>query len=511
MRLLTGDSMAFGYDTLSRLKTRKIAGQVLETYSYTPGSGSSTTTTLVAEKKNQVNGSTVQNLQYQYDARGNITKVADTAANTSVFYTYDCQGQLLKAIHKKGTATQRTETYTYDTYGNIRSFSNGTNSHSYTYADTQGWKDLLTKVDGHSLSYDGSGNPLSYYNGKSYTMTWNEGRQLASLTTGGKTTTYAYDLNGFRTKKVNPDGTWVKYFVGDGKILGETLHAADNHEVYDMRYTFDENGEVCGISLWNQGDTAWTKYYFVKNLQGDVLAVYQYGSSFTKVAEYTYDSWGNVLTATGALANINPFRYRSYYQDTETGFYYLQSRYYDPAIGRFINADSFASTGQDFIGCNMFAYCGNSPVVRIDFSGKSFAVILGVNLNIFGWGATFSINLVSTEENWGMQYSYYLSDDADISKKNNQTVGVDVGPYIGIQYTDKTKMKDLEGYAKATGGDLFLGVDFLAEETGNYLGWQYGVSFFSANTHSLYTNTKTLFSVPTVYVFKIVKERMLEE
>ena len=78
-----------GYDTLSRLKTRKIAGQVLETYSYTPGSGSSTTTTLVAEKKNQVNGSTVQNLQYQYDARGNITKVADTAANTSVFYTYD--------------------------------------------------------------------------------------------------------------------------------------------------------------------------------------------------------------------------------------------------------------------------------------------------------------------------------------------------------------------------------------------------------------------------------------
>ena len=227
-------------------------------------------------------------------------------------------------------------------------------------------------MDGHSLSYDGSGNPLSYYNGKSYTMTWNEGRQLASLTTGGKTTTYTYDLNGLRTKKVNPDGTWVKYFIGDGKILGETLHTADNHEVYDMRYTFDENGEVCGISLWNQGDTAWTKYYFVKNLQGDVLAVYQYGSSFTKVAEYTYDSWGNVLTATGALANINPFRYRSYYQDAETGFYYLQSRYYDPAIGRFINADSFASTGQDFIGCNMFAYCGNNPINASDATGMLF-------------------------------------------------------------------------------------------------------------------------------------------
>ena len=140
-------------------------------------------------------------------------------------------------------------------------------------------------------------------------------------------------------------------------------------------YSRKENGEVCGISLWNRGDTSWTKYYFVKNLQGDVLAVYQYGSSFTKVAEYTYDSWGNVLTATGALANINPFRYRSYYRDDDTGFYYLQSRYYDPAIGRFINADRFASTGQDFLGCNMFAYCLNSPTNFMDKSGNSAAAV----------------------------------------------------------------------------------------------------------------------------------------
>ena len=86
---------------------------------------------------------------------------------------------------------------------------------------------------------------------------------------------FTYDMNDLRAKKVNPDGTWGKYFVGDGKILGETLHAADNHEVYDMRYAFGENGVVRGISLWNKGDTAWTKYYFVKSLQGDVFALYR--------------------------------------------------------------------------------------------------------------------------------------------------------------------------------------------------------------------------------------------
>ena len=69
------------------------------------------------------------------------------------------------------------------------------------------------------------------------------------------------------------------------------------------------------------------------------------------------------------MANINPLKYRGYYYDTETGFYYLQSRYYDPIVSRFINADSYTSTGQGFLGYNMFAYCGNNPVSRVDASG----------------------------------------------------------------------------------------------------------------------------------------------
>jgi len=138
-----------------------------------------------------------------------------------------------------------------------------------------------------------------------------------------------------------------------------------------MRYTYDESGSVVGFSLWNAGDTAWADYYFIKNLQGDVMRVYR-ASDHAEVASYTYDAWGNILTKSGILAELNPFRYRSYYYDNETYFYYLQSRYYDPAIGRFINADAFASTGQGIIGHNMFAYCGNNPVCRVDPTGTCY-------------------------------------------------------------------------------------------------------------------------------------------
>ena len=94
------------------------------------------------------------------------------------------------------------------------------------------------------------------------------------------------------------------------------------------------------------------------------------------VVEYTYDAWGKVLSVTGTLAStvgqINPFRYRGYYYDTETGWYYLQTRYYDPEVGRFINADGYVSTGQGIIGNNMFAYCGNNPVMHSDPSGNRY-------------------------------------------------------------------------------------------------------------------------------------------
>ncbi len=94
------------------------------------------------------------------------------------------------------------------------------------------------------------------------------------------------------------------------------------------------------------------------------------------VTSYEYDPFGNIITATGIMAEANPLRYRGYYYDRETGFYYLNSRYYDPKIGRFINADSYVSTGQGIVGYNMFAYCGNNPVNASDPEGHSWILAL---------------------------------------------------------------------------------------------------------------------------------------
>jgi len=111
-------------------------------------------------------------------------------------------------------------------------------------------------------------------------------------------------------------------------------------------------------------------YYFEKNLQGDIVTIYDiYGSV---VVKYTYDAWGNVssnVINANSPAIYNGFKYRGYYYDSETGLYYLNSRYYDPAVGRFINADSYISTGQGLAGYNMYAYCRNEPVFRKDSLG----------------------------------------------------------------------------------------------------------------------------------------------
>ena len=114
-------------------------------------------------------------------------------------------------------------------------------------------------------------------------------------------------------------------------------------------------------------------YHYELNLQGDVIAILD--SDGIRVVEYTYDAWGNILSITGSkkdtLGQANPLRYRGYVYDDETGMYYCQSRYYDPEIGRWLNADGLVATGQGFTGNNMFAYCLNNPVNCIDETGMA--------------------------------------------------------------------------------------------------------------------------------------------
>ena len=137
----------------------------------------------------------------------------------------------------------------------------------------------------------------------------------------------------------------------------------DGHTLY---FTYDASGTPLAL------DYDGHKFYYITNLQGDVISIVN--GNGTEFVRYTYDAWGNVTTD-GSATNLrfyNPLRYRGYVYDEETGLYYLQSRYYNPEIGRFINGDGFTSTGQGVLGNNMFAYCGNNPVIYTDKHGNLY-------------------------------------------------------------------------------------------------------------------------------------------
>ena len=151
-------------------------------------------------------------------------------------------------------------------------------------------------------------------------------------------------------------------------------------------YLYDESGSPVGMQYrtTSMAENTFYTFYFEKNLQGDIVAVYT--ESGVKVVGYTYDAWGNFTTTyystvgTNWYAVNNPFRYRGYYYDSETGLYYLQSRYYNPQWGRFISADAYVSTGTGLLGYNMYAYCNNNPVMYVDPTGEVWISILVVTL-----------------------------------------------------------------------------------------------------------------------------------
>ena len=139
-------------------------------------------------------------------------------------------------------------------------------------------------------------------------------------------------------------------------------------------FAYDAQGTPYSLTCTNGTATPET-YYYITNLQGDVT--YLINGSGTTVARYSYDPYGQIQLAFGSMAEINPLRYRGYYYDSDTEFYYLQSRYYDSEICRFINADSYIASSREFIGYNMFAYCNNSPITYLDEHGTFLGTLIG--------------------------------------------------------------------------------------------------------------------------------------
>ena len=254
---------------------------------------------------------------------------------------------------------------------------------------------LVKNIDEtEKILYDEIGNPTTY---RDATMSW-YGRQLTKYkldkdteddTSDDVTFDFTYDADGLRGSKVkeyyvkNEDGNYVaKSEKTVYQYVGDKLYYEKRGDYQEFYYFYDSYGKLSAI-YYNfksptTGKSSSAVYFVPTNSQGDVIGLYK--NKGVKVAAYEYDAWGNILSVIDAdgkpidewyhIANANPIRYRGYYYDADLGLYYLQSRYYDSTVGRFINADNLVSdVGGDVLGNNMFAYCLNNPVNMSDPSG----------------------------------------------------------------------------------------------------------------------------------------------
>ena len=688
-------TFTMGYDGLRRL-TSMSSGVFTRNYTYRDISDSKTTTQVKSVDYSQTSSNGVTSkfagYAYTYDDAGNILTSTDNLNNVTT-YTYDDQNQLLTESGTvsgfNGPPVSYNNTYTYDTTGNILTSSDGETTHTYTYGDAE-WKDLLTAYDGESITYDAIGNPTSYYNGNRWTMGWENGRQLTTLSkqppvvistqpenyygtvggtasftvaasgdrvayqwqcstddgetwsniSGGTSTTLnvpiqasvngnlyrciakdymghaatsqagkltvtsavstlsefdpeftlinepddyygrpgdtatfiveaeganlsyqwlcrapgsrnfeyltgetsptlrvemtaesegaeyrcfitdahgdmgstriatvkldtrdwqmEYNTSGLRTRRISDDKTYSYIYAGD-KLMRMTV----GDDILDFSY--DANGAP--LTMTYNG----TVYYYITNLQGDVMAVES--ATGSSVAQYAYDAWGNIIAIMGTLAELNPLRYRGYVYDQETGFYYLQSRYYDPVTARFVNTDMYVSTGQRIVGNNMFAYCNNAPVSSFDHTGKATVTIsYGFSITAFislSYSVAVSIDLNGNIE---IQQSYSAPTKREATSIGLLSVGY--GPAIHV--TNMQNVRDLTGVSTYLGvsSPLPVGLDLVsdapvASSKGKLVGLQVSGGPTSKgaglDVHVSQTYTKTVARYTWKDVFKWVK------
>ena len=279
---------------------------------------------------------------YTYDDFGNAETVTHSGlVNGTVTYEYDVLGRLTKETTTGSTVlTNGNKSYAYDSNGRMLSF----NGNTLTY-DDRGRVETLGEIE---FTYDNYGNRTkkqNYQTGAIFNYSWTRGRLLASV----NTTTYTYDKDGIRTKKI-VNGVTHEYFYDGNKLIAEKV--GDDY----FYFFYDESG-VCGFRYKD------INYEYVKNIFGDIIGIYnEYG---THVATYAYDAWGNMTYCNAGtdVAYINPFLYRGYYYDSESGLYYLMTRYYDTQIGRFISPDTPDYLAPDTIGgVDLYAYYRNNPI-----------------------------------------------------------------------------------------------------------------------------------------------------
>ena len=434
------DTVTYTYDNLARISARtlNLPTPFTTSCSYLAGDKAGSTTTMVGSVNNNGNS-----LIYTYDNLGNIATVSEKTSTGSVTqkakYTYDELSQLVREDNKY---INKTITYQYDAGGNLQSkkeyeYTTGTlgtvkKTISYAYEDSN-WKDKLTRYNGQAVTYDEIGNPLTYRDGMS--LTWQNGRQMAALTKGSTSMSFKYDDSGIRTQKT-VNGTTTQFYLNGSDILTQITGSER------LDFFYDDAGDLLGFKYGGNN------YYYIRNLQSDVIGILD--SAGTQVVSYVYDSWGKLASISGSAKDTigvkNPFRYRGYYYDTESGLYYLNSRYYDPEIGRFLNADGILGADIDIAKYNLFRYCGNNPVNYVDPQGYAIgvaALLLGAIAAIVLIGAgVISIPLPSPSgAGWAdiptfsssPSISFDFSWEKDKAKEDSEEKDITIPPQLKKQ------------------------------------------------------------------------------
>lgn len=350
----------YDYDSLLRLSTKlnnKFSHNIFQEYSYSNDYPSRMT-------QYSYDG-TVYNETYSYSQfYGHLSGISISSSNLSstITYQYDGFGRL---ISETNTKLGINRTYLYKPSSNIpgpvgRMTKFGNDELIY---DDRG---RLIEFGDNTYGYDEYGNRISK-NADSYQ--WTRGHLLSCL----GFSRYYYDYRGIRSSKLDSDSLMHIYYYNGDNLVGEDVYDGDTL-VRKLRFFYDKDG-LCSFRTIIGNQTK--DYIYIRNPFKDIVGI---SEGVTLKALYVYDAWGNhkvynpngtVNTDPSFVGNINPFRYRSYYYDSDTNLYYLKSRYYDPEIGQFISPDDIEYLSMlDVTGIDLYAYCHNNPVMNYDPTGN---------------------------------------------------------------------------------------------------------------------------------------------
>ncbi len=299
------------------------------------------------------------NVNYTSDMLGNVETYQSN--NNKIKMAYDDKSQLI--MYSVNDIINKVE---YDSHGNILKKDN--NIYSY---DNEEWQDQLTRYNDSQITYDANGNPINYLGNN---LVW-KGRLLSSY----NNIRYTYNNSGVRTVKENSMGK-TEYFLDGKKVIFEK-------NSYGLIKYYYEAENIIGFNFEDKD------YFYIKNAQDDIIGIVDNCGQI--VVEYLYNPWGEIVSVSGELADsigvINPYRYHSYRYDEDTKLYYLNTRYYDPMTGRFINADDMDYLANTILGDdltkNLFTYCRNNSFNLTDSNGTMAKAFLNMTKTLYAdWG-----------------------------------------------------------------------------------------------------------------------------